>query len=108
MNNMIEDISKITTIPRVTLQKLLEKSEMCICHDILEQILRNETYICVDILFGELYLNIDNDQVKFKFIPSSQFEDMLVETINNKTSPLITAVEDGLSTKIMNVYKELF
>ena len=108
MNNTIEDISKVTTVPRITLQKLLEKSEMCVCHNILEQILRGETYICTDILFGELHLNIDDNEVKFKFIPSSQFEDMLVKTISEQRSPLITAVEDGLAENLLNVYKELF
>ena len=108
MNNTIEDLSKVTTIPRVTLQKLIEQSEMCVCHDMLEQILNNENYICVDIMFGYLYINMDEDNVKFKFVPSAQFEDMIVDTINTKRSPLINAVESALSTKIMKVYKDLF
>lgn len=108
MSNAIEDLSKITTIPRTTLQKLVEKAEACACHELLEQILSDESEISVDILFGNLYISIEDDSVKFRFEPSSQFSDMIVSTVTTKESPLINMVEEALSTKINNVYKDLF
>ena len=53
-------------------------------------------------------MNLEEDSVKFRFKPSSQFSDMIVSTINSKESPLINMVEDALAEKINNVYKDLF
>ena len=62
----------------------------------------------IDIGIGNLVLNIDNDELKYKFIPSNKLENNIKYTLDNGHCPLIDKAEESLQTKILGVYKELF
>ncbi len=105
--NTIKDVSKITNIPYKYLDRLMLNLERCICHSTLENYNdRNHITEC-NIGIGTLVIGVTEDEVQYKFIPSHSFEEMMVNTIETKQSPLINAAEELLDSKIKQVYKEL-
>lgn len=104
---MINDLAKITTIPIFTLKKLCINIVLCICHNVLEHYLNKEVDTTADIGIGKLNISIQENEILYKFIPSHKFEQLLLETIRTKQSPLITKAEQVLVTKVTNTYKEL-
>lgn len=105
----INDLSNLTTIPEVNLNRLFELLSDDICQCVVDSCQKFEDTSIIDLNFGKLVINIDNeeDNIKYKFIPSRQFENALVKSIIDKKSPLIDSVEKSLSKKIVNLYKEL-
>lgn len=106
--NMLEDLSTITTIPLLPMQELFQKGAICICDNVNETLKNKENECEIDIGIGKLLLRIDTEYIEYKFIPSSKLEENLINTINTRESPLINELEEALSKRIMNVYKDLF
>lgn len=107
MVDILSDLSTLTTLPRTTLDSLIEKECSCICHAVLESELSSEKITEVNIGIGKLQLSHFEDQLEYRFQPSKWFEKRLIETINNKKSPLAMDIEKALGDKLANVYKEL-
>lgn len=104
---MLEDLARITTIPVFTLKKLFNNLCLCICHKVLENYFEKNLDTCVNIGIGKLSISLDNNSIFYKFIPSQKFEQSLIDTIQNKESPLVNHAEDILIDKITTTYKEL-
>ena len=102
------DLSTITTIPKLTLDKLDDKREWCICNAVQETLLDKETITYINIGIGTLGIKIEDNTVRYKFTPSSSLEQSIQQTIINKKNPLINNIEQTLATKIINTYKEFF
>jgi hypothetical protein len=105
--DLVSDISIITTLPDKTLRRLCEKGNECICHNVLETIQNGESETSIDITMGVIKIIVENDEIHYRFIPSSKLEDMLVTTLNNGTDPLIKHIENSLTNRILTVYKDL-
>lgn len=105
--DLISDISLLTSVPYKTLKNLCDKSNECICHSILEntQAFIGETII--DIGVGQLIVVVNNDEIHYRFKPSSSLENMLVETLSTRKDPLVTQIEQKLVSRILNTYKDL-
>ena len=106
--SLITDLSTITTIPVSTLEKLHDKQQLCILHKVSENEKKGEPITYVDIGYGTLYIKHENDELRYKFIPSKSFEKDLKEVILSGQSPLISKAEEALKDKITNTYKDLF
>ena len=106
--NMIDDVANITTIPVASLQKLNDKLVWCICNAVEESKLKEESVVNLNIGLGNLIISVINNQIQYKFIPSSFFEKNLVTTIVKGKNPLVNALEESLVSRIMDAYKELF
>lgn len=107
MSNITRDVSKLTTIPYATLNKLRDIEIACIGHNVYEGILKNEQQVTIDIGIGELVVKINPEEIRYKFIPSSYLEETVRTSVVNKESPLVQKIEGKLRDKVMNVYKEL-
>ena len=106
--SLVSDMSVITTIPLSTLNKLVDKEQLCILHKIVESELKGDPITAIELGFGTLYIKHDDDEIKYKFIPSKQFENNVKTVITTGESPLIATVEEALKDKILSVYKDLF
>ena len=106
-NKLVNDISSITGIQQFTLEHLVDKCNLCICHDVFESVYcRNDT--CeIDIGIGILYIKLEDDMIKYKFIPSKKLEESVRTTVSTGVSPLIETVEDTLKSKVENAYNRL-
>lgn len=107
MSRLIEDISKLTTIPEKTLLKLVEKSYYCISDSVEETILEQKNIVRIDISIGELLIELNSDNIRYKFIPNKELEEVVKETVINRQNLLHDTLETTLVTKITNTYKEL-
>ena len=106
-NNLLNDLSIITTIPQATLTKLTDKSIWCICNSLEEAILKLESIAEIDLGIGKLLLGIEDNSLEYKFIPSPKLESNIIKTIKDKKNPLINQLESSLADRIINVYKDM-
>lgn len=105
--SLVEDLSKITTIPKNSLAKLSNVSQEIIASNVCETILDSKDSITeIDIGIGLLYISV-RDSIEYKFIPSVKFEALLRDVALTKRDPLITDVEENIVKKITNTYKDL-
>lgn len=107
MNKLIDDIATLTTISQNALVNLTEKSISCICHSVCESLLEGNNLTEMDIGIGTLYIKCEEDQIKYKFIPSKKLEENVAFTVRNKTSPVQYQVEAALKDRIETTYKNL-
>lgn len=107
MIHLTDDLSTITSISKLSLDKLAEKSCACICHHVLETLAEKKNIATIDIGIGTLYIKIDLDTVKYKFIPSTFLDRNVSKTLANNESPLAMLAENVLKERIEQAYKEL-
>ena len=107
MTNLIKDISTLTDVTETTLNKFTSVCTYCIGHAVHEADCLHEDITKVDIGFGELHIKVDEETIKYRFVPSKELEQTLVKTITKHTSPIITKLETNLQEKIDRTYKEL-
>ena len=106
--DLLKDLSVLTSIPVLNLQKLSTITEDLICHAVKESYYDQESVATVDLGIGKLLLFISEDELSYKFIPSSVLEGKIIKALNNKDDALVISVEDSLKEKIVNSYKNLF
>ena len=107
-SDLLDDISQLTTVQRVSIDRLVSQGIKCICHDIQELKIGKANCACIDIGLGNLFINISNSEIKYRFEPSSKLDDLIVNTIITGKSPVIDEIENSLINKVNVVYKELF
>ena len=106
MIEVTEDLSTLTTIPKNTLQKLNQKVEWIICNSIYEDILKNEKLTKIDLGIGLLLIENQEEEIKYKFIPSQRLEQSIREVYIDKKNPLQLELEKTLANRIINTYKD--
>lgn len=105
--NLTEDISKLTNIPYRTLLKLVTKQEFAIASVVKDNVLDGNSTMSIDIGYGNLIICVDDDVVKYRFVPSSKLNDKVKAAINNGDS-MIYQLEQSVKNKILSQYKEMF
>lgn len=107
MTNLIDDIVSLTNVSEKTLEKFLPIARYCVCHSVYEALCEKTGIAEIDFGYGHLQIKIDSCGLCYKFIPSKDLEQMLIDTIKTKNSPLIRKLENNLQDKIDETYREL-
>ena len=107
-SDLLDDISSLTTIQKISLDRLAIQANKCICHDIQEAIVDKSSGVCINIGIGNLFIDMRSDEIKYRFEPSSKLENCIVDTVLTGKSPIIDDIEKSLINKVNTVYKELF
>lgn len=102
------DLSTLTTINEQTFVKLSEKIIWCISNCIEEAIKNRENEVEIDTDLGVLVINIDNKNVKYRFVPNKKLENSISNTVINERNDLTVALEESLKTKLTTIYKDFF
>lgn len=105
--DLLQDMADITTIPKMRLDQLADNSINFISHYIRESADCGESDLSIDIGYGILHVRIEEENIKFKFIPSSRLENGIKYAITSGESPLVNKVEALLKDRICNTYKDL-
>lgn len=105
MHNLINDVSVLTTIPAPALTRLQEKSIWCICNSLEEEKLAGNNLTEINIGIGTLQILVDNNEMKYRFIPSKALENSAKATLTEGKNPLTATVEATLVRRILNTYK---
>ena len=106
--DVIQDISKITTIPVRTLDKLVSKIDWCICDAIEESRMIGEELTKVDIGVGTLCISVKDDSIEYKFLPAPKLEKYVIDTVINKKNPMVVNLEQTFVNRITKTYKDMF
>lgn len=101
------DLSKITNIPEPLLDKLINKIRAIICDDVLEASLEKNNIIEIDVGIGTLTICIDDNNLRYRFTPSSIFNDNITATIVDLKSPVKEGTSITLASKVQEMYEEL-
>lgn len=107
MDNLIEELSVLTTIPEDALNRLRNKAMWCIVDSFVEDKLIDKNESKVDIGIGTLVINDEEDCIYYKFIPNETLEQAIIQASIKKRSPLENNLEKGLASKIINTYKDI-
>lgn len=105
--NILNELSTVTTIPIKDLKNLSNRSNELICHGVLECVKLGDTEAVFDIGLGTVKISILDDELFYRFEPSTKLEKMLIESVSNNSDPLIKAVEDKITDRILRAYKDL-
>lgn len=57
---------------------------------------------------GDIYIKVEDDTIKYKFIPSDDFNEIIKETILTKNSKLMDISLKRLRSTLVNTYKDIF
>lgn len=107
MNNLIEDVAALSTIPPRYLNKLLDKVYYSINDEISEAIIENKDTVDIDIGIGTLKILLNPNSLKYKFIPSAKLEASTKATVQDKKNSLVDKLETYLVDKIIHTYKDI-
>lgn len=107
MFNIVEDVSKLTTIPVKSLNSLMDKFIYCIVDAVKESNLSNEEITEIDLGVGVLYIKHTNKELKYKFVPSNKLNKCMSDMLNSGLNSLENTLELSLVDRIVNTYKDL-
>lgn len=105
--NALADICAITTIPTASMQKLFNKISYCIANSVYEAFLGKKNSAEIDIGFGHIIVNIEQNQLLYKFIPSPKLEKNIIDSIRQNKNPLDIKLEDTFINRILKTYKDM-
>ena len=108
MQNILDDLSTLSTIPYTALEQLKDKVEDIIAYGVFESTKNLEECAHIDIGIGILVVKIEENKVYYKFRPSKTLESRIKSSVNKGVPTLIGRIEDSLSNKITKTYKDLF
>lgn len=106
--DIVKDTAILTTISDKVLRKLIEKSIYCISDALAETRIQHKHVLDLDIGIGVLSLNLSNNSVQYKFVPSDVLETVVRDTYIRRINLLENTLEESLVNKVTNTYKELF
>ena len=106
--NVIEDLSKLTTINELTLQRLSDKVSWCIADSVEQSVLAGDSTSEIDIGIGTLTVMATGDEVRYRFQPNSKLNKAVTSTVITGKNPLTFNLESTLVQKICNTCKNFF
>lgn len=107
MVNLNEDVSKLTTISEATLNQLDQRKVWCIAEAVTETALSEKSSIDLNIGIGVLSLLVEDNQVKYKFKPSTNLDEAIKGCLIHKQNALSINLDKALVDKLTNIYKNL-
>ena len=106
--DILVQVSDITTIPQHSLQRLVTTTNYCICNSVYESKLVMEPVTALNIGIGQLFIENTGTSLNYKFVPSQQLEKSLIKTITKNENPLVDKLENTFTQRIIKTYKDMF
>ena len=107
MTNMIKDLSILATINEKDIKKFIEKAVYCICETLQEDVLEEKEITALNFGLGVLYIKHSGDEIKYKVVPSSEFDKIVKDTVSNKLNLMENKLNKSLANKFAEIYKDL-
>lgn len=104
-----ENISKLSAIPVKSIEQLSRYINSIHSHDLVTQMMDDKSANIFEIqLFeGTLMLQIIDDSIKYKFIPSEEFSKTILDTVLSKKSLLVNELDKKLQRILQKAYKDV-
>jgi len=107
MRDLNKDLSIITGTSADTFSKLSANSGYLICNYLEDMILNNEDSCSIDLGIGVLNIKLNGDELRYSFIPSTELEGAIINTLENNQAPLISVVTGKLVGQLNKLYDNL-
>ena len=107
MTDLISDVSVLTDVPEATLRKFVPIVSYVISHSVHETQCEGKDLAEIDLGFGQLILKIDENSLRYRFVPSKELEKQLISAVTSGYSPLTAKITSNLQEKIESAFKEL-
>lgn len=101
-------LSKLSTIPDKSLRQLHKYIDAMHSHDIVTQLIEQKELIELELFEGKLYIQLVDDNIKYKFIPNEKFEELVTKSIIDKKSTLVEEASNKLKAILTKTYKDIF
>lgn len=106
--NIVDELSKLTTINPNIISKLFSKIIWCLSDGVYKAQINNDNTISADLSFGTLKIEVLDDKIKYRFEPSKNLEKSLINTVVNEQNELELVVEKSIVNKLSDRYKDMF
>ncbi|MBQ6627914.1 MAG: hypothetical protein IJH65_03780 [Methanobrevibacter sp.] len=106
--NIKDDLSKLTTIDVLYINRIFDKIIWCLSDYVEEAIDSGEDSVEVNFGFGSIIINIEEDAIKYKFKPSKTLDESIIGTVIDGKNCFTLTLEKNLVQKITNIYKDMF
>lgn len=106
-NNLLKDLSTVTTVSATQLNSLSDKCEDIISHYICDQSNVDSGIIPVNIGIGTLVFKVLSDRVEYEFIPKASLEKKIVDSVVEGKDYLEDSICDKIGERFLTIYKEL-
>ena len=107
MRNLYNDLATITNSNKDIFNKLVKNSNFLICNYLEDTTLNNENLCTIDIGIGVLKIIIEEDTVRYNFIPSKELETEIINTLENNQSYLTSVISSKLTSQLNKLYDNL-
>ena len=108
MIDVLKDVSTITNIPEKYLLKITEAEKYSICESITELNLLNDVMEEFDLGIGKLIICLEDEIVKYKFIPSESLENTIKDSIKSGKNEFELKLDSSLCSRVESLYRDLF
>ena len=103
----VERVSKLTTVPKEELDRLMDVFSHVISDAVLCSRLDGLDYTEVDIGLGTLRILHTDDELRFRFAPGAKLQEGIVTSVKDGHSTLEFEVEGALKSRLLHTYKDL-
>ena len=107
MIKLTDDIAILTNVSKTNIEEIVKLIEKNIAHSVIEQKLSNE-FDYIDVGIGSLKISVDNNELRYSFIPSESLNNRIINSIKSNKSPIIEDLDKSVIHRIKKAYKELF
>lgn len=107
MFDLIDDLSKVTGVSKKYLNKFVSAANYAICDSVKDTTLKADDTVSIDIGIGTIDICLDNEVLKYRFIPSKKLAEAVRYTVKSSRNPLEYKLEETLKTKVKTLYKDL-
>lgn len=106
--NLLADVSTLTTLGMPIINKIANAEQCCICDYVQEVIMEDEDLLEIDLGYGILSILVLDNEIKYSFKPSAKLEKSLVDIMNGGESPVFTQLSTKLLKRLETAYKDIF
>ncbi len=104
---IIDKCSSISGVAMKSLTKLKNYMNMIHSDDLYLDMKEGKTISEIDTFEGKIYISLENNEIKYKFIPSAEFNKLIVDTVNKRESGLIKSLDESVIKAMSNIYENL-
>lgn len=104
--DLIDKLSSLTTIPKLHLNKFKTSLLKIYSNDVYTKSMDNNI-VELELFEGTLLITLEDDCVKYKFIPNEDFDKLIKDSLLHKEDKLVIAALDRLKSAFINTYKDI-
>lgn len=104
---IIKDLNSLTSIPEKILEKLSDNILFLILQNLEETLIKKENVCEINLNLGILIISIEEEELKFKFIPSKKLEKEILKTLELNENSMNQILTNNMINALEKTYKEL-